>query len=258
MEKLLVRVLLIIVSCLPSIALSGQPKRVVSLDLCTDWMLARYASRSQVAALSYMHRQYPVAWLDATWPAHDGTLEGILKLKPDLVITGQYNAPLLRERLKALGVHVETLPLPTTLGAVTGYERRLLDLLDLPASSASQPPPALPAAAPRKRLLLLGANGIGTGSGTFEDAILERAGWTNYLRREGYLRLDLEEIATDPPDAVLWAAPASPALANRFAEHPVLRRAIPRDRWLATDYWRWQCPGPWTWELVEQLHRWLD
>ena len=65
-------------------------------------------------------------------------------------------------------------------------------------------------------------------------------------------------MAADPPDAVLWAAPEHRALANQFAEHAALRRAVPAERWLATDYWRWQCPGPWTWELIGQLHQWLD
>ncbi len=231
-------------------------QRVISLDLCTDWMLARYADHGQVAALSPMHRQFPVAWLDNSWPTHDGTLERIVELKPDLVITGQYNAPQLRSRLKTLGFRVEILPLPSNLEAVSEYEKQLLSLLGQPLSLASFPPPPVKSHVQPKRLLLLGANGIGTGRGTFEDGILERAGWTNYLRDDGYLRLDLESIVTDPPDAILWAAPASKALANRFAEHPVLQQAVPPKRWLTTDYWRWQCPGPWTWELVGQLNRW--
>ena len=237
-------------------AISAQ--RVISLDLCTDWMLARYADRGQVAALSPMHRQYPAPWLDNSWPFHDGTLERIVQLKPDLVITGQYNAPQLRSRLKTLGFRVEVLPLPTNLEAVSDYEKQLLSLLGKPLTLASVPPALMKSEERPKRLLLLGANGIGSGRGTFEDGILERAGWTNYLRDEGYLRLDLERIVTDPPDAILWAAPTSKALANRFSEHPVLRQAVARERWLTTDYWRWQCPGPWTWELVGQLHRWLQ
>lgn len=233
-------------------------QRIISLDLCTDWMLARYADRGQVAALSPMHRQFPVAWLETNWPTHDGTLERIVELKPDLVITGQYNAPLLRGRLKTLGFRVEILALPTSLDAVGEYERHFLTLLGKSAELASSPPESVKTVSEPKRLLLLGANGIGTGRGTFEDGILQRGGWTNYLRESGYLRLDLEQIATDPPDSILWAAPASRALANRFAEHPVLRRAVTREHWLSTDYWRWQCPGPWTWELVGQLQQWRE
>ena len=48
---------------LPLASVAQPAGRVVSLDLCTDWMLARYADRAQVAALSPIYSQYPVAWL---------------------------------------------------------------------------------------------------------------------------------------------------------------------------------------------------
>jgi iron complex transport system substrate-binding protein len=51
----------------------------------------------------------------------------------------------------------------------------------------------------------------------------------------------------------MWSAPKSAALANQFAEHPVLKNVL-HDRWVSTNYWYWQCPGPWTWELVEIMH----
>jgi iron complex transport system substrate-binding protein len=235
------------------------PRRVVSLDLCTDWLLAHYAQRSpdvmpRVAALSPLMRQHADQWNTGAWPSHDGSLEQVLQFRPDLVITGEFNALLLRRRLTSLGKRVEVLPLPTHLADIDSYEKRLLSLLGLPDSLADAP--AAPATGgERKRLLLLGANGIGTGRGTLEDEILRRAGWTNYVQDHGYVRLDLERIAADPPDAVLWAAPAGPALANRFSEHPVLKRVVAASHWLQTETWRWQCPGPWTWQLVRELHR---
>ncbi|QAU34178.1 ABC transporter substrate-binding protein [Janthinobacterium sp. 17J80-10] len=258
MNKLVSSLLLSTMVLLPLTGVAEPARRIVSLDLCTDWMLARYADPARVAALSPLNRQYAAPWPDAGWPVHDGTLERILQLKPDLVVTGEYNALLLRGRLQTLGVKVEILPLPKSLKDVTAYEKRLLELLDIPADRASQAVPAPSQAGPSKRLLLLGPNGIGTGQSTFENDILERAGWTNYLRGEGYIRLDLERIVADPPDAILASTSASRALASRFAEHPVLQRAVPREHWLTTDYWRWQCPGPWTWDLVRQLHQWLN
>lgn len=258
MMKLATSLLLIALACLPPAGLAEPARRIVSLDMCTDWMLATYARRESVAALSPLSRRYTVPWLDAGWPVHDGTLERILQLKPDLVITGQYNAVLLRGRLKALGVRVEVLALPTSLAEVTAYEERLLVLLGQPVDMASKAVAASGSAAARKRVLLLGANGIGTGQATFENDILERAGWANYLQSQGHVRLDLEQVVSDPPDAVLWASPAGNALANQFAQHSVLRRTIAPSRWLATDYWRWECPGPWTWDLVRQLNQWRN
>ena len=119
-------------------------------------------------------------------------------------------------------------------------------------------PPQRSSQAKAKRLLLLGSNGIGTGRDTFEHQIIEQAGWRNYLEASGHVALDLEQIAADPPDAILFAAAEHQALANRFAEHPVLRRSVPPTGWLTTDYWRWQCPGPWTWDLIKQLSQWHD
>ncbi len=257
LQRLFFALSLTLCLCLPCAAKAAQ--RIVSLDLCTDWMLARHAEPSQVAALSPMHRRYPAPWLTKTWPFHDGRLERILEINPDLIITGQYNALQLRARLKTLGFRVEILPLPTHLAGIHDYETRLLSLIGQPVSRAHPPPgDPPPQSATRRRLLLLGANGIGTGQGTFENGILLQAGWQNYLLGERHLRLDLEQIMQDPPEAILWAAPPNRALANRFAEHPALKRVIPPEHWLSTDYWRWQCPGPWTWELIEQLKQWHD
>lgn len=257
MKKLAILLLLGMLAFLPP-GFAQPVKRVVSLDLCTDWMLTTHAERSKVAALSPLSRQYPAPWLDNGWPMHDGSLEQILQLKPDLVITGEYNALLLRSRLQALGARVEILPLPKNLEEITAYQKRLLNLLGLSSGKAGAPDMVANIPAQRKRLLLLGPNGIGTGRKSFENDILERAGWTNYLREEGQIRLDLERIVLDPPDAVLWTASTGNALANQFAQHPVLKRAIPREHWLATDYWRWQCPGPWTWDLIRQLNQWQN
>lgn len=234
------------------------PQRIVSLDLCMDWILAHHADPARVAALSPMHKRYPIQWIKGGWPTHDGTLEQIVELQPDLVLAGQYSALLLRERLRSLGYRVEVLPLPTSFSQVENYERTLLTLIDGdPRRTSPAPAPSVPAA-DAKRLLLLDANAIGTGTGTFEHQILEQAGWQNYLQHDGLIQLNLEQIAADPPDAILFAAPDHQALANRFAEHPVLHRSVPADGWLSTDYWRWQCPGPWTWDLIRQLNQWLD
>jgi iron complex transport system substrate-binding protein len=103
---------------------------------------------------------------------------------------------------------------------------------------------------------LLGSNGIGTGRDTFENEIINQAGWQNYLTAKGYIQLDLEQIASNPPDAILWSAPAKPALANRFAENPILKQRMLNAGELQSNYWRWQCPGPWSWALIEQLKQW--
>lgn len=254
----LATLLLMLFLALPGGAHAAAPQRILSLDLCLDWLVAHHADRQNVVALSPLQTRYPIDWIDTDWPLHDGSLERIYALQPDMVLVGQYAAAMLRQRLQSLGVRVEVLPLPLTLKQVVEYERQFLRLLHMPETRASEVPAPLARPARPQRLLLLGSNGIGTGTGTLEDEILEHAGWTNYLSEPGYQRLDLEQIVSDPPDAILWAAPEHRALATQFAEHPALANAVPAERWLSTDYWRWQCPGPWTWDLIGQLHQWLD
>jgi len=244
--------ILIIILVLGSVGFAA-PKRVVSLDLCTDWMLVKYASPKQVLALSNYVRQYPVDWIDSDWPTHNGSLESLLVLKPDLVLVGEYNAPLLRRRLLDLGVPVAVLPLPRSLSEVQQYEYEFLSILGQPVSLASNPVAPYKGAMAAGRMLLLGANGVGTGKNMFEDDVIAYAGWDNYLSADGYIALDLEALVVEPPDVVLWAAPRSAALANQFAEHPVLRKLLTKERWMSSSYWHWQCPGPWTWQLIEKM-----
>ncbi|MCL2021422.1 MAG: ABC transporter substrate-binding protein [Betaproteobacteria bacterium] len=238
--------------------MENYPQRIVSLDLCTDWMLTLHVERERIAALSPMQRIsksfHPAPWMKdrSSWPSHNGSLESVAFYKPDLILVGQYTAINLREQLRRLGFRVEVLPLAVTLEEVRDYERQFFAYTGLPPDRASDVPPArLPG---KKRLLLLGANAIGAGRDTFENAIITRSGWRNYLTEEGRLvRLDLEQIARDPPDAVLWATPSGAALANSFAEHPLWQLLSPPPVRLDTDYWRWQCPGSWSWELIQEL-----
>jgi iron complex transport system substrate-binding protein len=220
-------------------------------------MLVRYADSAQVSALSPLMAQYPVDWIDTQWSTHNGSLEEIIRLNPDLILAGEYNATLLRERLKASGFRVEILVLPTSLSELDHYQQRFLQLIGKQnLLHATTRPPSPDTKRDHPKVLLLGANGVGTGRNTLENEILEYSGWDNYLMEEGYISLDLERLVLKPPDYLLWSAPKSAALANQFAQHPVLKRQIPKNRWLTTDYWYWQCPGPWTWELIEQLRQW--
>ncbi len=218
-------------------------------------MLLKYAPRSRVLAFSPLLYRYPADWVEDGLPVHDGSLEQILSLQPDLVITGQYNAMILRQRLSQLGLRVVVFALADELDEIGNYQQHFFAAVGLQATdpatdSAKNFPPR------HKRLLLLGANGIGTGQGTLEHDILQRAGWDNYLQRPGYQSLSLEQLVNDPPDAIWWSAPQSSSLANLFARHPVLADLIGEHSRQNDAHWRWQCPGPWSFELIGELAAW--
>lgn len=238
-----------------SVCHAGKPARVISLDLCTDWMLLTYADPANVRALSPLSKQHFLDGKPHALPVHNGSLEHILALEPDLVVSGEFNAPLLRQRLQSLGIRVVAMPQATALQQVRDYERNFIALLGGSANTPVelQPRNYDPDQAPS--LLLLGANAGATGTGTLEHEIIRAAGWKNYVSESGYITLELERLIELPPDVIMWSAPASPALANHFKEHPALKKVIADDNWLQTDFGGWQCQGPWTWQRITELQQ---
>ncbi len=234
---------------------AGPATGIVSLDLCTDWMLLTHADPSQVRAYSPLLYKYKADWVPAGLPVHDGSLEHILQLEPGLLISGEYNAILLRKRLQQLGQPVEVLSLPTTLDGIRAYQAAFVALIDASGESViADWERTYPAR--QQSLLLLGANGIGTGTDTLEDDLLRRAGWNNYIESSGYVSLQMERIVANPPDAIYASAPLSNSLANLFMRHPAILSLTPAGEARRGENWRWQCPGPWSLELIQELSTW--
>ena len=242
---------------LPLAGLSNTDPRIISLDLCTDWMLTKFADSSQILALSPMSQKYPAPWLDKKLPVHNGSLEQIIKLKPGVIITGEYNAVQLRKRLTSLGKRVEVISLPQSLYEIQKYTDHFTNLLNLNRTNLPELKLNQGNSIIKPGLLLLGANAIATGRDTFENDIIEQAGWTNYIQRSGYITLDLEQLVLSPPDMILWSAPVSNALSNQFANHRLLKKLFKKNQFKALDFWQWQCPGPWTFDLIKSLHELL-
>jgi iron complex transport system substrate-binding protein len=253
--RLLTITILLGLALLPAGARAGLVKGIVSLDLCTDWMLLKFADPSQVRAYSPLLYKYHADWVPLGLPVHDGSLEHILQLEPELLISGEYNAILLRKRLQQLGRQVEVLPLPTTLDSIREYQAEFLRLINASEGSAAVDwDRTYPSR--HQSLLLLGANGIGTGTNTLEDDLLRKAGWVNYIEANGYVSLQMERIVADPPDAIYSSAPLSNSLANLFARHPAIQSLMSAKETPRGENWRWQCPGPWSLDLIQELSLW--
>ena len=231
-----------------------SPERIVSLDLCSDWMLARYASASQQVIYSPLLYRYPLEWIPSGLPVHDGSLEQVLELNPDLVIAGEFNATQLSRRLQQLDIHVVVMPLPLSLPATVKYIAQFKQQINAPVTTETF---QLQAYSKRDQsLLVLGANGIAAGLDTLENDILQQSGWSNYLQHSGFVSMDLEQLVANPPAAMVYTKPLSNSLANLFASHPALARIATQHNKMLDEAWRWQCPGPWTFDLVKELAQW--
>lgn len=212
--------------------LGGPPARVVSMNLCTDQLSMLIAGQGQLRAVSRIARD-PVSsalWREAgTLPVHGGHAEAIHRLKPDLVLAGEFDPPATLSLLRRLGLRVEVFGIEETfadirasvtrMGALLGRPERAAALIAAMDAEIAAPPPET-----RPRAALYYANGYTSGSGTLADAVLREAGMASVAVEHGIrglAPLPLETLVLARPDLLVVGQDyATPALAQGVLHHP--------------------------------------
>ena len=255
------------------LAVPGQaaerPRRIVSLDLCTDQLLIELAPRAAIAAVTHLAADASVSAIPERGlgiPVTRGGAEDVLRLDPDLVLAGPFGVRGTVDLLRRLGRRVVVVPQPQDLAGVRAAVEVVAEAVGEPARGA-----ALIADFDR-RLAALGppnmnrqpaaviyqVGGTVSGPGSLADAALAAAGFRNAatgfrLTRGG--QVPLEALLADPPDLlVLSSAPAEyrTALADNL-RHPAVA-ALRRQRASLELPWRhWLCGTPHIIEAVERL-----
>ncbi|MFT3975087.1 MAG: ABC transporter substrate-binding protein [Amaricoccus sp.] len=243
------------------------PRRVVSMNLCTDQLAMLLARPGQLVAISPIARD-PVSsamWREAeTVPIHADSAEAVLGLAPDLVLAGAWDPPATLALLRRLGIRVETFPVERSFDDIEANVLRMGDLLGNPDDArrlaeamrtrlAELAPPPEPE--PRPRAALYYANGYTSGADTLADAILAAAGYANVAAERGIAglgSLPLELLVTERPELlVLGQDYPTPALAQGILRHPVLRALETRRASVADNLW--VCGTPLALDAVADL-----
>src|SRR5205085_10595490 len=120
MRQALVLIGLCLAACAaPSLHETGEHPTIVSLNPCTDAILAEVADPAQLLAIShYSHdpRASSMPLAEARrFRATGGTVEEVLALGPDLVVASTFEAPATMQAFARLHVRVETFGSPTTV-----------------------------------------------------------------------------------------------------------------------------------------------
>ncbi len=232
----------------------AAPRRVVSLNLCTDQLLVLLAP-DRAVALSPLARDPAlsvVAQAAAALPWVRPDAEAVLGLAPDLVLAGPFGAQTTLAALARRGVAFERTAMPEDFPAIRAETRRFAALLGAEAEGErliAGMDRVLVGVPPRTmlRALPLEARGYTAGQGSLADAVLTAAGFANAASGG---RLPIEAIAAHPPDLLVTAAaPDFPSLATDLLRHPALA-GIPRATWPPALL---ACGGPWTAQAVALL-----
>lgn len=243
---------------------AATPRRVVSMNLCTDQIAMLLAAPGQLVSVSDLARNPRMsAMADEArgFAANHGRAEEIYLLRPDLVIAGAFASGPTVALLRRLGLRVEVLEPAESIaairaeivhvGALLGRHEAAADLLARfdrgVARSARRED--------RGRAALYYANGFTSGRDTLAGEILAQAGYRNIAADYGIAtttHLPMELLVMAQPDRLITGARwPGQSRGEALLEHPALARAAPR---LAEVTDRdWVCGTPFILRAIEAL-----
>ncbi|MGH6762718.1 MAG: ABC transporter substrate-binding protein [Phyllobacterium sp.] len=246
-------------------ASSGEPpRRVVSMNLCTDQLAMMIAGEDQLYSVSHLAGDPASSVLADQAKNHivnHGLAEEIFLMHPDLVLAGTYTTRATVDMLRRLGFRVEEFAPETSfadirtnvrrMGELLGREERaeeLIAAMDDAIATLSEPET-------RKTVALYFANGYSSGKGTLADEVVTLAGFRNLAADlQGIGRLPLETLVMARPDLLVGEnRQSAPALAYQNYDHPALRAVANDTHRTAVSDKYWVCGAPFTVDAVRQL-----
>lgn len=266
---------------LPGLALAGltaagvaaaqePPRRVVSINVCTDQLAMLIAEPGQLHSVSHLATDpHSSAMVEEarSYLVNHGLAEEIFLMRPDLVLAGTYTARASVDLLRRLGFRVEPFAPANDfddireqierVGALLGREEKAAALVaELDAGLAG-----LASAEPSGKMAAsYSSNSYTTGAGTLTDSVMDAAGLRNMASEqgiEGGARIPLEMLLAARPELIVTGTVAydSPALAQENFSHPAFRAYADSGRSVSVPDRYWVCGAPFTLEAARILRR---
>ena len=236
----------------------GSFPTIVSLNPCTDAILAEVAAPGQLLAIShYSHDPAATSMpLDVArrYRATGGTVEEVLALDPDVVVASSFLAPATRATFERLGIRVETVGIASTVEQSLTQVHRLAELAGQERQGevlAARMTSAWDQAAhdgAKVSTLLWQQGGIVPGPDSLVAQMLEHSGFSLHSAARGLGQgayLPVEQVLADPPQLLLAASD------ERALSHPALAR-VPGMQRAAFDPALLYCGGP---SIIRALER---
>lgn len=244
------------------------PRRIVSLNVCTDQILVDLVDPARIAGLSWLATDATLSAVAQRAQGFAGVrdnAEEVLALDPDLVIAQEYSAAATVSMLRRLGRTVLMVPLANDFDAIrkavrviaaavgeAGRGEAIVRRFDARLSAVHPP------SGPRPTALAYEVNSLTSGPRTLLDEAMSAAGFDNLARREHLSaagRLPLEQLVARPPDLLILANTAEEfrTVTADNLRHPALRRVLDRRPSLHIPMTQWLCGTPEVAAAVERL-----
>ncbi|WP_245892849.1 ABC transporter substrate-binding protein [Novosphingobium guangzhouense] len=231
--------------------------RIVSLNPCTDAVLAEVTSPGQLLAISHYSHDPSASSMDPARAAQFAevteAVEDVAALEPDVVVASSFLPPATAQALRDMGMTLVQEPQPANLAEALAQVRRLAKLAGNRSDGeelVQRMEDAVPRATPPRgrapvQALLWESGGIVAGDNTLIVDLMSRAGFANAAAARGLSQADylpLERVVADPP-RIVFTVGSPTAEEDRMLHHPALAQVTgmtraPLDRSLV-----W-CGGP--------------
>lgn len=251
-----------------SASAAEPPRRVVSMNVCTDQLAMLIAAEGQLHAVSYLAGDPTASVLteDAgRYRVNHGLAEEVFLMRPDLVLAGTFSTRATVGLLRRLGVRVEEFAPESSFDDVRANLERMGDILGR-AERAAELIAELDRglaelradAGPERTVALYYANSYTSGAGTLADAVVRAAGLRNIadgLGLTGTVRLPLELLVLAGPDLIAGGDRRSaPALADQNFAHPAYTALAARVQAVELPSRYTVCGAPFTLDAARLLH----
>ncbi len=253
--------------CAAPPAAAEAPRRVVSMNLCTDQLAMLLAAPGQlhsVSAVALDPRMSPMTDAARDHVINRGLAEEIYLMQPDLVLAGTYTTRASVAMLRRLGVRVVEFEQARSLPAIRDNILRMGEVLhrqDAARAMVADFDTRLAALqadiTDRPDAMLYHASGYTSSDDTLAGQILLAAGFDNAAVKAGLGaagKLPLEVLALLQPDLVITSQPYPGASrAEAIMDHPVvrtLRADLPTATVTDSD---WVCGTPYVLRAIEAL-----
>lgn len=247
---------------------ASAPRRVVSMNLCTDQLAMTIAAPGQLYSVSSLASD-PAMSLMAdearSFRTNHGLAEEVFSMQPDLILVGAMTTRATVAMLKRLGFPVVEFPFETSfddmranirrMGEVLHQSRRanqLIEQFNADLNRLQQHQRA------RRTAVLLHPHSYTSGAGTLANEILNAASFENVAERLGLSsvsKLPLEQLVLAAPDLVVTdsAWEKAPALAQKMFSHPALLALEATSVKAVSATNRWICATPQLIDLIGDL-----
>lgn len=248
-------------------ASADAPKRVVSMNLCTDQLAMLLADEGQLLSVSHIAFDplaSPMVEEAAGYEKNHGQAEEIFAMRPDLVLAGVYSDPYTVGLLRRLGVDVVQFPLETDFDGIRANMLKMGEVLgqvDAAQRLVAQFDADLAALGPngeeRPSALLHYANNYTSGDKSLAHQILLAAGFANATTDAGITvagSVPLERLVLLMPDLVISGQPYPGASrAEEVLDHPALRVLQQKQSGATLTDAEWVCGTPFVLRAVARL-----